>query len=126
MLQRLVLDAGLGGPALPGIEHSVRLADLALLRDKDGGVLLDPVGAELVSIGGLAVPVQREPPEGSGRPYVRLRSNVADSGEVTVALDAVAPKREGLRPLGLGTLVVRFARSGDGWRIVGAPVQLAS
>lgn len=126
MLQRLVLDAGLGGPALPGIEQSVRLPDLALLREEDGHILLDPVGAELVPIDGLAVPVRREPPEASGRPYVRLRSEVADTGEVIVALDAVAPNRAGLRPLGLGTLMVHFARDDDGWRLAGPPVQLAS
>jgi len=126
VLQRLVLDAGLGGNALPGVGHSVRLPDLAMLLDEDGSVLLDPQGAELVPVEGLAVPVRREPPTGSARPYLRLRSEVADSGEVMVALDAVSPDREGLRPLGLGTLVVRFARGGQGWRLVGPPVQLAS
>lgn len=126
MMQRLVLDAGLGGSALPGIQQSVRLADLALLQEEDGSVLLDPVGAELISVSRLAVPVRREPPEASGRPFVRIRSSVTDSGEVTVALDAVAPAREGLRPLGLGTLVVRFARGDNGWHVVGSPGQLAS
>jgi len=126
MLQRLVLDAALGGSNLPGSEQVVRLPDLALLRDTDGSVLLDPVGAELVSVTGLAAPVRRESPKASGRPYVRLRTTVAQSGIVTVALDAVMPAREGMRPLGLGTLVVRFAHDGDAWQLFGPPAQLAS
>ncbi|GAA4995203.1 hypothetical protein [Actinopolymorpha pittospori] len=56
---------------------------------------------------------------------VRLRTDVADSGEVTIALDALAAPREGARPFGLGTLVVRFTRDDKGWTLVGPPAQIA-
>jgi hypothetical protein len=115
-LQEAALAAILERRALPGRQEPLEFPDLQFLT-RGGEVLVadENLAGPLEDVGGRKIRVVSSAEIEDGAAFLRFGTPEPDEDGVAFRVEALVASATGEGALGLGGVVLRFRRSGEGW-----------
>jgi hypothetical protein len=115
-LQEATLAAMLERRALPGRQEPLQFPDLQVLT-RGGEVLVadENLAGPLEDVGQHEIRVVSSAEIENDRAFLRFGPPEVDGDEVAFRVEALVASEPGGAALGLGGVVLRFRRSGEGW-----------